>query len=315
MSRLVAVTGATGFIGQTICRVLLSAGFDIRVLVRSPNSLGVLTACVENVVQGDLHDPQALKALVAGTQAVIHCAGVVRGACQDDFDKVNVEGVDNLLTAIKAADAPPRLFYLSSLAAREPTLSFYARSKYRSEQLLAASAGDLSWLALRPPAVYGPGDREMLPLFKIMSRGIAPVPGPRDARFSMVYVEDIAQLVLAWLQQDVTASGIYALDDGKVGGYDWDDVSHAVAQLCQRRVHALKVPAPVLDIPAWCNRSLARLWGYAPMLTPEKLRELRHPDWVCDNRALQTIVDWQPHYLLEQGLAKMPGWCARQGMD
>ncbi|MFC1773040.1 NAD-dependent epimerase/dehydratase family protein [Pseudomonadota bacterium] len=314
MSRLIAITGATGFIGQTICRVLHAAGFGIRILARSPQRINGLAACVEEVVQGDLHDRQALTALVAGAGAVIHCAGVVRGARQSDFDRVNVEGVKNLLNAVTAAEDSTRLFYLSSLAAREPELSYYARSKYRSEQLLAECATDLSWLALRPPAVYGPGDRELLPLFKLMSHGLVPVLGERDARFSMIYVEDIAQLVLAWLQQDVTTSGVYALDDGKAGGYSWDDVSNTVGQLCQRRVHTLKVPGVMLDVPARVNRSLGRLLGYAPMLTPEKLRELRHPDWVCDNQALKTVVDWQPRYQLAEGLRQTPGWCARQGI-
>lgn len=314
MSSLIAITGATGFIGQTICRVLYEAGFGIRILVRSPERIKSLAAYVKDVVQGDLHDQQALTALVTGVEAVVHCAGVVRGARQCDFDRVNVEGVDNLLKALKSAEGSSRLFYLSSLAAREPELSFYARSKHRSEQLLAACDSDLSWLALRPPAVYGPGDRELLPLFRLMSHGLVPVLGERDARFSMIYVEDIAHLVLAWLRQDIATSGIYALDDGKSGGYSWDDVSNTVGQLCQRRVHTLKVPGPMLDVPAWINRSLGRLWGYAPMLTPEKLRELRHTDWVCDNLALQVAVDWQPRYQLAEGLRHTPGWCTRLGI-
>lgn len=314
MSRLIAITGATGFIGQTICRVLHEAGFAIRILARSPGRVKHFAACIDDVVQGDLHDRQALISLVEEVEAVVHCAGVVRGARQRDFDHVNVDGVDNLLQTLQAVEDPPRLFYLSSLAAREPELSFYARSKYRSEQLLAKCAGDLCWLALRPPAVYGPGDRELLPLFKLMSRGLVPVLGQRDARFSMIYVDDIAHLVLAWLQQGASASGVYALDDGKPGGYSWDDVGHTVEHLCQRPVHTLKVPGIVLDIPAWINRGLGRLWGYAPMLTPEKLCELRHPDWVCDNQALQAVIDWQPRYQLAEGLRHTPGWCARQGI-
>jgi nucleoside-diphosphate-sugar epimerase len=311
MSRLIAITGATGFIGRTICRVLHEAGFAVRVLVRSPGRIKTLAPGVEDIVQGDLHDHQALASLVAGAEAVIHCAGVVRGARQSDFDRINVEGVAHLLQALQAATERPRLFYLSSLAAREPELSFYARSKYRSEQLLTERAGDLSWLALRPPAVYGPGDRELLPLFKLMSRGLVPVLGQRDARFSMIFVDDIAQLVLAWLQQDTAASGVYALDDGRPGGYSWDDVSGVVGELCQRQVHMLKIPGPMLDIPAWVNRVFGRLTGYAPMLTPEKLRELRHPDWVCDNQALKAAIDWQPACQLAEGLRRTPGWCAR----
>jgi len=309
----IAVTGATGFIGATICRALHEAGFGVRILARSPQRARALGDSVHDTVQGDLHDRDALARLVDGAFAVVHCAGVVRGACQADFDRVNVQGVENLVTVMSAAlpAGASRLLSLSSLAAREPSLSFYANSKYRGEQVLRDQAADLHWMALRPPAVYGPGDRELLPLFRLMARGIAPVPGKPDARFSMLHVEDIAALVLAWLRQPTPAGGVFALDDGKAGGYSWQEVSAAVAQLCQRRVRIIGVPAPVLNIPAWINRGLARLFGYAPMLTPEKLRELRHPDWVCDNRALQQVIDWRPRYQLQAGLASTPGWCSR----
>jgi nucleoside-diphosphate-sugar epimerase len=308
--RWIAVTGATGFIGATICRVLHEAGFAVRILVRAPRRGVADSDYIDAVVVGDLHNHQALAQLVKGSFAVVHCAGAVRGARQSDFDRVNAHGLSNLLAAIAAAgvEAPRRLLSLSSLAAREPLLSCYAASKHKGEQVLREQAGDLSWLALRPPAVYGPGDRELLPLFSLMARGIAPVPGNPAARFSMVYVDDVATLVLAWLQQAQPATGVFEFDDGTPGGYTWQDVRDTVARLCHRPVRILRVPAPLLSVPAWINRTLARLFGYAPMLTPEKLRELRHPDWVCDNSALQQALDWQPRYRLEQGLALTPGW-------
>lgn len=267
----------------------------------------------DELVQGDLHNAAALRRLVDDAFAVVHCAGAVRGVSQADFDRVNVQGVENLVAAMTADGQaePARLLSLSSLAAREPSLSFYAQSKSRGEQVLVEQASQIPWLALRPPAVYGPGDRELLPLFRLMAKGIAPVFGRRDARFSMIYVDDIAGLVLAWLRQSVPVSGIYAFDDGKPGGYGWDEVAATVARLCRRPVRTVRVPAPVLDIPARINRSLAGMFGYAPMLTPEKLRELRHPDWVCDNQSLQRVLDWQPRYPLEQGLINTPGWCHR----
>lgn len=311
MTSWIAITGATGFIGKAICRRLHASGYRIRILARSAQRAQSLGDNVDSVVAGDLHDPVALRELVTGTQAVIHCAGVVRGATQADFDRVNVTGVQNLLDAMLDTPQQPSLFYLSSLAAREPTLSFYANSKHRSERLLADKGADLRWLALRPPAVYGPGDRELLPLFRLMSKGFAPLLGEREARFSMIYVDDIATLVEAWLAGGASVGGVFSLDDGKPGGYSWSDVSRAVEQLCQRPVKQVTVPAPLLAVPAWINRTLARCFGYAPMLTPEKLRELRHPDWVCDNRALQEALDWRPQFQLAQGLAQTPGWCAR----
>lgn len=305
----VALTGATGFIGAAVCRALHAAGYSVRILARTPQRAQRLSTCAAAVVPGDLHDAAALAALVDGVDAVVHCAGAVRGASQAEFDRINVQGVANLVTAMRGGRA--RLLSLSSLAAREPSLSFYAMSKYRGEQLLQEQAGGIGWMALRPPAVYGPGDRELLPLFRLMAKGIAPVPGSAAARFSMVYVDDIAALILAWLQQAEPVTGVFTLDDGTPGGYNWRDVAEVVSRLCQRPVRLLRIPSLVMDIPALANRSLGRVFGYAPMLTPEKLRELRHPDWVCDNAALQQVLTWQPRYRLADGLAATPGWCGK----
>jgi nucleoside-diphosphate-sugar epimerase len=309
MSKCVAITGATGFIGQRVCSLLQQRGWRVRALLRSPARAQALRACIDEPVQGGLDDTAALARLVSDAAAVVHCAGAVRGADQQAFDGVNVEGVRNLLAAFSAVDTPPRLLCLSSLAAREPQLSFYAASKRRGEQLLEQQAGGLEWLALRPPAVYGPGDRELLPLFQAMAKGFAPLPGRADARFSMIFVDDIAAAILAWLQQEAVPSGVYSLHDGRRGGYDWTDVCDSVARLCRRRVRPVQIPAGVLDVSARVNSRLAGWFGYAPMLTPEKLRELRHPDWVCDNDAIQRVLDWQPEAQLEEGLRRTPGWC------
>ena len=233
MSDWIAVTGATGFIGRTICRLLHDEGWKIRALVRSEARARVLGQSVDACTKGELGDRASLEKLIANSRAVVHCAGAVRGANRKAFDRVNVDGVRNLTEVASASAEPPRLLCLSSLAAREPGLSFYAASKRKGEQILEQQAGALNWMALRPPAVYGPGDREMLPLFRLMAKGIAPVIGSRDARFSMVYAQDIAALVQVWLLNDSCPSGIYSLHDGRQGGYGWSDVCATVSGLCQ----------------------------------------------------------------------------------
>lgn len=308
MTKQIAVTGASGFIGRSICRRLHAQGWQLRLLMRSPAGDARFGEINAEIIRGDLHDEAALSRLVEGSRAVIHCAGVVRGASQQAFDSVNVDGLSRLLDAIQSVEHPPRLFTLSSLAAREPALSFYAASKRRAEQLLEQRAGELEWFALRPPAVYGPGDREMLPLFRAMAKGFAPVPGKKTSRFSMVYVDDISELVIAWLERASVAPGIYTLDDGRPGGYDWRDVCQTVSDICQRTVRPVEIPSLLLDVPALLNRYLSRWLGYAPMLTPEKLRELRYPDWVCDNSGVSKVLDWQPRVQLREGLLKTPGW-------
>ena len=166
----------------------------------------------------------------------------------------------------------------------------------------------MEWVALRPPAVYGPGDKEMLPLFQWMGRGIAPVLGEAHARVSLLYVEDLCAAVLRWLDAGQCESGIYELNDTQPGGYSWDEVIANVSALRARRIVRLPLPAALLRLLAGGNVTAARLIGYAPMLTPGKVRELRHPDWVADNTALTAAIGWQPKISLQEGLRRTMGW-------
>jgi nucleoside-diphosphate-sugar epimerase len=314
VTQTIAVTGATGFIGQAICKRLTEAGYHVCTLVRARSKTTLPESTMLTRVTGSLEDTGSLETLVEKAAAVVHCAGAVRGANQQQFDRVNVEGVRRLLRALENRDIAAPLLTLSSLAAREPGLSYYAASKYKGEQVLINEAGKVPWLALRPPAVYGPGDRELLPLFRFMARGFAPLPGSPEARFSMVFVADLAEAVLAWLRCERFTSGVYTIDDGRVGGYNWFEVAAIVARLCRRPVRTVPIPSWILGTVARVNRAASRLFGYAPMLTPEKLRELRHPDWVCDSKEFTEQTGWKPAIQLEEGLRLTPGWpCYRPG--
>jgi nucleoside-diphosphate-sugar epimerase len=308
MRRTVAVTGATGFIGRTIVRVLHEAGWSVRILVRSPGKAKSLAEFAQDQVQGSLSDKEGLRRLMAGVYAVVHCAGAVRGVTQAQFDVVNVDGMANVIDAAAQQDVAPRILLLSSLAAREPALSPYAASKWKGENILKQNADGIPWAALRPPAVYGPGDTELLPLFRVMARGVAPILGTRESRFSMIHVEDLAMAVLRWLTQDPCVTGVFELHDGKAGGYSWAEVIDTVGGLCHRKVMPLPIPAAVLMLPAVVNWVAGVCLPYAPMFTPGKLRELKHHDWVCDNMGFTQATGWTPSIPLAPGLRQLPGW-------
>lgn len=260
-------------------------------------------------VQGDLGDSHALAALVAGTDAVVHCAGAVRGARRSDFDRVNAEGAGRIAAAAARLAPAPRFLLLSSLAARMPELSDYAASKWRGECAVKAAAKDMRWTILRPPAVFGPGDRELAPLFRCIARGFAPLPANAKGRFSLIHVDDLASAVLRWLAADAGYGRTFELDDGRPGGYDWDSVLTLAGHALRRasRVRQVAIPVPLLRVAAWANLGAARLLGYAPMLTPGKVREITHPDWVCDSHDFADAIGWQPTIGLESGLAQMYG--------
>ncbi len=308
LNKVIAITGATGFIGKAICSQLLAHKYPVRALIRSPRKATSLIYSDAEIIRGDLADPDSLHRLVSGADAVIHCAGSVRGATQAQFDRVNVGGTGNLLHAINTSATKPRLLSISSLAAREPQLSFYAASKHRAEQLLKSEGDEISWTILRPPAVYGPGDRDLLPLFRLMAHGVALTPGSPTARFSMLYVDDLSSAVIAWLDSDLVAKGTFAIDDGHAKGYDWHDVGKVVGDLCNRKVRVVRAASWLLDAPAWANSRIGTLFGTAPMLTPEKLRELRHHDWVCDSTSIQRSINWRPKVKLAEGLRSTLNW-------
>lgn len=303
---LVALTGGTGFVGRHIIERAARSGFRLRVLAREPSRLPPLPSGAD-VTTGDIADPVALGHLVAGADAVVHAAGSVRGATRAQFDRVNAAGSRACARAAQAAGVP-RFLQISSLAAREPGLSHYAASKRAGEEEALALANDLAVTVIRPPAVYGPGDREMLPLFRLMAKGYAPVFGRKDARFSLLFVTDLADAVVSWAGAATAPTGVFEPDDGTPGGYDWPRVCETVAGLTGRPVRSLRLPAALLALPAGFNALAGRLSSFAPMLTPGKVRELRHPDWVCDTGGIIDALDWQPAFDLRAGLLETPGW-------
>lgn len=306
---VVALTGATGFIGSTLRERLMGAGYRVHALYRPRPGRVLPDAAGLKWIAGDLGDRAALTALMDGAEAVVHCAGNVRGARRSDFDRVNEAGVLDIVRAAEREAGCRRFLLLSSLAAREPQLSDYARSKWLGEQALEANAGRLAWAALRPPAVYGPGDREMLPVFKSMARGLAPIPGKGDGRFSLIHVADLASAVVAWLDGDSESGHTYELDDGHQHGYDWDTLLATASRVLRDNapIRRLSIPLPCLRLVAGINLAAARVFGYAPMLTPGKVREITHADWVGDGSALTQATGWRPLIGFEHGLADTLG--------
>ena len=306
---LVALTGATGFIGATLLSHLTGAGWQVRALYRQRIGRTLASSPGIEWLQGDLDDPDALSALVAGTDAVIHCAGTVRGARRSEFDRVNAEGAGRVARAAASLARGPRFLLMSSLAARMPELSHYAGSKWRGECAIKAASEEMRWTVLRPPAVFGPGDRELLPLFRCIASGFAPVPARTPGRFSLLHVDDLATAVLRWLAADTGYGRTFELDDGRPGGYDWDTIVTLAGRALRdgRPVRRVPIPVPLLGLAALANLGAARLLGYAPLLTPGKVREITHPDWLCDSHAFALATGWRPTIGLEPGLARAYG--------
>lgn len=297
---ILAITGATGFVGSALVGKALAAGHQVRALTRRPQPPrdGVTW------VPGALDRPDSLVRLAAGADAIVHVAGVVNAPDRAGFIAGNVDGTATMIAA--AAQAGVRRFvHVSSLSAREPHLSNYGWSKAAAETLVESSG--LDWSIVRPSGVYGPGDMEMRDLFRAAKLGIALLP-PRG-KVSLVAVDDLADLLLALGTQAVPPA-VYEVDDGHTLTHA--DLAQAIGRAVgRRRVVALHLPKSVLMLGAALDGAVRR--GQAK-LTRDRVGYLAHDDWTARETHRPPPTLWTPAVAPAEGLAATARWYRANGL-
>jgi nucleoside-diphosphate-sugar epimerase len=306
----IALTGATGFVGGHVLTSLLGRGHKVRALTRQKRPVEH-----DNLVwiDGNLEDGPALAELVDGADTVVHIAGTIKAADKTGFFTGNVEGTRNLLAAISPDKAQPRYIHLSSLAAREPSVSDYAASKAEAEQLVTDSPLSQGATILRPPAVYGPGDMETLFYFKAATSYFATVPGKAGYRTSMVHVQDLSAAIVFLTENARPDPVLLEVHDGQKDGYTIHGVMENVAPGRRTRFNTLYLPRWLLRLVGGTSAFISRIFTKQPMLTPGKANELSHPDWVCHGTSLAEASTWQPEITGEKGMRQTLQWYREHG--
>ena len=278
MSPIAAVTGGTGFLGRHLVGALAARGYRVRMLVRQAPLHPQLRGLDLEVVPGGLFDPGALDRLVDGADLVVHAAGLVKAAREGAFWTVNRDGAQQMAHAVRRRGNGARLVLVSSLAARAPGLSAYAGSKRAGEAAVTGTIAPADWMIVRPTAIYGPWDRELLTFFRAADRGLMPLLGAADARLTLVHVEDAASEI-AQLAAAAPAGRIYAVADARPEGYGWRDLGRAMEAAVGRPLRPVGIPRGLLRVLAHVEGARGWASGRAASLSPGKMREITHPDW------------------------------------
>lgn len=305
---LAAITGASGFVGSHVAERLAAQGWRLRLLVHRSSLPPALRALAPELIPGDLGDPLALDHLVQNADAVIHTAGLTQARRDREFFQANTAGSGNLATAVRQQAPRARLILISSLAAREPQLSAYAASKRAGED--AALATGVAPLILRPAAIYGPGDRETLRLFRAARLPFFAIPAT-GGRLSVVHVADVAEAVGA-VAADRSLRGTFEVTDDHPAGYTWEELAAALAVAVDATPRVIPVPRAILRATAPLLH-LCRLGGATTMLSPGKLREALHDDWASSADAQLPAAAWKPRIGLRPGLAATAQWYRENG--
>ena len=300
--KILSLTGATGFVGGETLAQALAAGWQVRALTRRPQAeqAGVTW------VAGDLQNEAALAELVRGASAVLHIAGVVNAPDKAGFISGNVTATEAMLKAAQE-EGISRFIHVSSLSAREPSLSQYGWSKAEGENRVTSS--DRNWTVVRPPAVFGPRDTEMLDLFRMAKKGLQMAP---KGRISAIYVKELARLLVT-LADDVSGMSnraIYEPDDGRNLGWSHKEFGEAIgAALGRSRMITLPVPEQLLYITARLDRLFR---GDKAKLTPDRAAYIAHPDWVVTASRRPPHALWSPAISTPEALAETVDWYAQE---
>ncbi|QKG70108.1 NAD-dependent epimerase/dehydratase family protein [Erythrobacter mangrovi] len=300
----IALTGATGFVGQAVLDAAGREGIPVRALTRREQ------APREGIdwVEGSLSDPASLAALCQGSDAVIHVAGLTNTPDPAQFELANVAGTESLIAAAKQTKTR-RFIFVSSLSAREPQLSLYGASKARAETIVEASG--LDWTIVRPPGVYGPRDVDYLEMFRSAKYGFVPLP-PRGAS-SIIHVDDLARLLLTLVdaQPALVRRQMFEPDDGREGGWSHKELAGAIGAAVGRRVFAPHLPKSLMTFGAHLDALLRK---DKARLTVDRVDYMVHPNWVARSAKRVPPAVWTPRVAGEEGLARTAEWYRAEGL-
>jgi len=298
----IAVTGATGFIGRHVVSYLRARG-DHVIEVRRPL------------------EPKVIAHAITPAEAVIHLAGVISTPREQDYITVNVHGTRAVVAAAHAQGA--RLVHISSLAAAGPAgpqaprseddppapVTAYGWSKLEGERAVTDVPG-LRWTILRPGAVYGPGDRALLPLFALASLGVLPNIGRTSAAYTFVHISDLVRAIVAAVDQDAKGDVLFV---GHPQPVTTRALLEGVRQALGRAAIIVPIPLPALRLIAVLGDAAGALRGKPLPMNSRRYAELAADGFVCRVDRLRARLGIVANVGLDEGLAETAAWYRREG--
>jgi nucleoside-diphosphate-sugar epimerase len=321
----ILVTGASGFLGGHVAELLSARGDKVRALVRKTSSTKHLQKLANvELFEGSVEELDRVRAAADGVDAVVHCAGVVKARGIDEFFAVNVGGTSNLVEATRRLGLK-RFVYVSSLeacgpspdgapvdAAQEAPVTAYGRSKLAAEKVVLAAKDDMPVVILRPGAIYGPRDGEILEAFRTIQRGLLPLIDGGGAKGVWIYATDCAGACVRAIEADIPSGRTYFVDDG-CGPIDQRRLlTDAERALGKKAFVRASLPVPILMAVARGAEAFGRVTNRPVMLTREKANMLLQ-HWVCSSESTRQELGWQPKVPWDQGVHLAVRWYRENG--
>jgi nucleoside-diphosphate-sugar epimerase len=289
------------------------------VLARDPSRLlpELRERC--GVVVGDVEDADAVRRLAEGCGTLLHLAGRLRAARAANFDRTNRGGTENVVGALAGTGA--RLVYVSSLAAAGPSddpagrspedepapISAYGRSKLAGE--VATRAHEGPWSILRPPAIYGPRDVDVLQFFKLAAKGVVPLPAG-ERWVTVAHVADVVRATLAAAAGAATGAVVHL---GEPEPLEMRALIAALAAAGGVRARTVSLPPALVRVAGVAGDALQRLGLSGVALTRDKAGELLARHWSARTKASLALLGLEGYVPFAAGTAATWEWYRQAG--
>lgn len=320
MKQKLLITGGSGFVAYHIIIEALEQDYDVYVSIRSSSATAHLKELEIKYTSINFADVQDITKELKEKQYnyIIHAAGTTRAGSQQEYDLVNATYTANLAKAASTAGIPLKKFvFVSSLAAIGPAenatvtsddinflpITGYGKSKLLAEQLLA-EIKDLPLIVIRPTAVYGPREKDILIIFKTISKGLEPYIGTQPQQLSFIYVKDLAQVIINALTAPVSGKA-YNISDGHL--YDRFALAGITKSILGKKTFRFHLPVSIVKLVAFFLETAGAVNGKTPALNKQKIKELT-ASWACDIEAAKRDLNFKPAYNLEAGLKETLHW-------
>ena len=315
------VTGSTGFIGSHLTEHLLKKDYSVRCLIRKSSNTGWLNGLSVEFVYGDLFDKQALDDAVSGVDYVFHAAGLTKAKTKQEYFRANVTGTRNILDSLlRQNNAIKRFVLTSSQTAVGPSdgktpiteertpqpITTYGKSKWEAEKECLKVAGSLPITIVRPPAVYGPRDKDIFEFFNTMSKGLQPMVGFKEKYLSLIHVSDSVRGIVLAAECVNTRGKTYFLSSKDV--YGWKEVGEVSRSVLERKVVRLRIPETGVYIIAAFAELFAFFSSKPALLNFEKARDMVQDYWTCDSSKAKQDFGYEQEISLEEGIRTTVQW-------
>jgi dihydroflavonol-4-reductase len=316
----ILVVGASGFVGKNLVQEM-AARKHINILVRPTSNIDLFKHNSNITIRyGDLEADQGIEQAMEGIDLVINCAAKTMGRSYWEFYNMNTLGTANLIRAMTERNVP-KILFLSSHAACGPSagivptdeqhaqipISFYGRTKKIAEELIRSSP--LSYTIIRPVSVYGPHDKEILTYVKLLNKGFCPVIGYGPKYLNLIYVKDLVDLMIAFVDRDLFANRTYFANDGRC--YSLYSILDTIANALGRKNVKIHIPASIALFVGLLNDVLVP--PRKKLVTRDKIRELACQAWVCSSIRTIEEIDFHPRYSFERGIIETIDWYRENG--